>query len=60
MYRQITESLDAFDPTLDIEGSRTPPYTWYTTSEFYEIEVERVFQRCWIPVGRLDQVCALR
>ncbi len=55
-YARYEEALLAFDVTLPIEESSTPPYSWYTEPAFYDQEVRRVFQRCWIPVGRIDQV----
>lgn len=50
------KTLEMFDPTLLIEESRTPPYQWYTDQDFYEKERHEIFERCWIPVGRLDQI----
>jgi phenylpropionate dioxygenase-like ring-hydroxylating dioxygenase large terminal subunit len=32
------------------------PPRCYTDPDFYALEVERVFKRNWIPVGRTDQV----
>ncbi|MEM8679015.1 MAG: SRPBCC family protein [Planctomycetota bacterium] len=48
--------VQAFDPTRPIEESVTPPKSWYTDPDFYRHEVARVFQRSWIPVGRVDAV----
>ena len=48
--------LERFDPKLPIEASVTPPFEWYTDPDFYQLEMERVFQKSWIPIGRLDQV----
>ena len=48
--------LERFDASSSIEASTTPPFEWYTDPDFYQLEVEQVFQKCWIPVGRLNQV----
>lgn len=48
--------LERFDATRPIESSVTPPFEWYTDPDFYQLEMERVFQQSWIPIGRLDQV----
>lgn len=55
-YKMFDNLMDQFDPTRGIEDSHTPPYQWYTDQSFYDIEVERIFQKCWLPIGRLDQV----
>jgi choline monooxygenase len=55
-HKTFDEILDNFDPTRGLEDSRTPPYTWYTDPTFFDHEVERVFQRNWMAVGRTDQV----
>jgi choline monooxygenase len=52
----LSAALDAFDPNLPIEASLTPPAEWYTLPEFHQLEVRRIFEKCWIPVGRLDQL----
>lgn len=45
-----------FDPTLPIEAAHAPPYSWYTDQEFYQDEIHHIFEKCWIPVGRVDQL----
>jgi choline monooxygenase len=55
-YNEFDDLVDQWDPGRGIEDSSTPPRSWYTDPGFYEQEVARVFQRCWLPVGRLDQV----
>jgi choline monooxygenase len=49
-------ALEQFDPSRPIEDAVTPPYTWYTEESFLEEEKRLIFQRAWIPVGRIDQV----
>ncbi|MCA9187911.1 MAG: aromatic ring-hydroxylating dioxygenase subunit alpha, partial [Planctomycetales bacterium] len=34
----------------------TPPGSWYTDPEFYQLEVARVFEKSWLPIGRIDQL----
>lgn len=53
---KASRELKRFDPTLSIEESVKPPYTWYIDEEFLFSEKEYIFQRSWIPVGRADQV----
>jgi choline monooxygenase len=48
------EELNAIQRPLS-EASQLPPRT-YTDPEFYQFEVDRVFMRNWLPVGRVDQV----
>jgi choline monooxygenase len=55
-FKQFDELVDQWHPDRGIEDSNTPPYSWYTDPDFFDQEVARVFQRCWLPVGRLDQV----
>lgn len=48
--------LELFDVNLPLEDCHAPPYQWYVDQEFYEQEKKEVFERCWLPVGRVDQV----
>ncbi len=54
--QQFDDILEQWEPNRGIEDSSAPPYTWYTDDQFFQQEINRVFQRCWLPVGRLDQV----
>ncbi|HEY9755733.1 MAG TPA: aromatic ring-hydroxylating dioxygenase subunit alpha [Oculatellaceae cyanobacterium] len=56
VYKDFDELLEQWDPSRGIDDSTTPPRSWYTDPEFYQQEVSRIFERCWLPVGRLDQV----
>jgi choline monooxygenase len=48
--------LDEFDPNLPLERARTIPARWYLDPALYRAEASRVFQSCWVAVGRTDQV----
>lgn len=50
------KEIRRFDALLPIEAAVPPPSTWYTEQEIYDVELREVFEKCWIPVGRLDQV----
>jgi choline monooxygenase len=39
-----------------IQLAATPPSGWYTSREWYDREVERIFMREWLCVGRTDQI----
>ncbi|MBX9690923.1 MAG: Rieske 2Fe-2S domain-containing protein [Cyanobacteria bacterium] len=54
--QQFDDILEQWEPNRGIEDSSAPPYTWYTDEQFFQQEINRVFQRSWLPVGRLDQV----
>ena len=55
----LLDEVRRFDPRVPIEEAWTPPASWYTASEFYEIEREVVFGKTWQPVARVDQVASL-
>lgn len=49
--------------TMELDAIRRPlgeasmlPARCYTDPDFYQFEVDRVFTRNWLPVGRVDQV----
>ena len=44
-------------PTAAATPRGLPPY-WYTSSEIYALEVERVFRREWTLIGRADEVAS--
>jgi len=48
--------LRGFDPTRPIEESPTPPASWYVDPDFLDQEVATVFEKSWVPVGRVDQL----
>ena len=52
----VGQELSRFDPSLPIEKAWTPPASWYLRPEFLARERDRVFNRSWQAVGRLDQV----
>lgn len=53
---------DIFDPAhyakvrLPFLESETLPTWCYTSQEFYDREIERIFKRCWNFVGRVDEI----
>jgi choline monooxygenase len=55
-FKEFDDLLSQWDPDRGIQDSCAPPYGWYTDEQFFHQEVGRVFQKCWLPVGRLDQV----
>jgi len=38
------------------QGASTLPATFYTSAEYYEREMERLFARMWIAAGRVEQI----
>jgi choline monooxygenase len=48
--------LERFDPAIPIERAHTPPASWYTSPELFELEREAVFGRTWQPVARVAEV----
>ena len=52
----LLDEVRRFDPAVPIEEAWTPPASWYTAPEFYEIEREAIFGKSWQPVARADQI----
>ena len=58
----MAAASDMFDPShyekvrLPYLEAETLPTWCYTSHEFYEREVERIFKRCWNFVGRVDEI----
>lgn len=52
----MNKEVRRFNPRLTIEEAHRPPYSWYTYPELWEEEKHEVFEKCWVPVGRVDQV----
>ncbi len=48
--------LERFDLAVPIERAHTPPASWYTSPELFELEREAVFGRTWQPVARTSEV----
>eukprot|EP01119_Soliformovum_irregulare_P022288 TRINITY_DN7597_c2_g2_i1.p1 TRINITY_DN7597_c2_g2~~TRINITY_DN7597_c2_g2_i1.p1 ORF type:complete len:347 (+),score=83.67 TRINITY_DN7597_c2_g2_i1:437-1477(+) len=57
---QETLSLDhlRWDPSAPVETARLPPSFWYTDPKIFQKEMDTVFKRNWVHVGRVDQVAS--
>lgn len=58
----MQQSLDIFDPAHYAsirrpvaEAGQLPPWC-YTSEEFYRREVETIFRKCWLLLGRADHI----
>lgn len=51
----MTNPHSVDDPGALARATTLPP-RWYADAEIYRREVEQVFRREWLPVGRVDQV----
>ena len=51
---QLREQLAATMRPLN-EAHTLPPHC-YTSREFYELEVQKIFMKEWLGVGRVDQI----
>ncbi len=52
----MLETLDLFDPTLDIEDARSLPEECYTDPRFLDLEMDAVFSKTWQPACRVDEL----
>lgn len=48
--------LRKYNPRLSTEEAPRPPYWWYTEQEIFDHERYEIFEKCWMAVGRADQV----
>ena len=55
-HTRFDAELEQWIPDRGVDDSRCPPYTWYTREDFFEREIGIIFQKHWLPVGRIDQV----
>lgn len=53
---QSNDLLAGFDANLPIERAWTPPASWFTSPEIYELEQRQVFAKSWQPVALLEQL----
>ena len=56
MGNRQNREIALFDPTIPLESSKAPPYTWYTEQEVFDSEKSSIFQKSWLCVGRTEQV----
>jgi hypothetical protein len=54
--RPLRATVMAFQSSKPIEEAVTPPSAWYTSCDFAQLEMERVFARGWQAVGRVNQL----
>ena len=55
-HRHLDFELSRFNAELPVEKALTPPDTWYTDPQFFELEQQTLFRDYWQIVGRIDQV----
>ncbi|VVB11095.1 unnamed protein product [Arabis nemorensis] len=53
---ETSKLVTEFDPEIPLERASTPPTSWYTDSQFYRLELDRVFYGGWQAVGYSDQI----
>ena len=54
--QELKEKLALFNPELPLEKASTIPGGWYWDSEIDRLESRSLFRKCWLAVGRTDQV----
>ena len=52
---RVESLVNQFDPEIPIARAVTPPSSWYIDPEFYDNEINAVFEKNWHPVGRVVQ-----
>ena len=55
-HAQLRAEIERFDPRVPIESAWTPPSSWYTAPEVFELERRAVERSTWQPVARLAQL----
>eukprot|EP00091_Calanus_sinicus_P015400 TRINITY_DN3359_c0_g2_i2.p1 TRINITY_DN3359_c0_g2~~TRINITY_DN3359_c0_g2_i2.p1 ORF type:complete len:118 (-),score=24.65 TRINITY_DN3359_c0_g2_i2:169-522(-) len=52
----IQAEVSRWDPSISVDAASTPPSSWFTDPEFYQLERQAVFGGSWVAVGRTDQL----
>ncbi|XP_070558869.1 uncharacterized protein [Ptychodera flava] len=52
----LKQEVLRFNPKTPVESAVTPPSSWFTSTEFHELECETIFNKHWLFVGRRDAV----
>ena len=45
-----------WDPSVSVDRATTPPASWFTDPEIFQLELAAVFTGNWLAVGRTDQL----
>jgi len=53
---KLNHEISRFPQESTLENASTPPASWYTWPEFFELEKQTVFRKHWLFVGRTDQL----
>src|SRR5215467_13950500 len=56
MNSSLKEIVDEYDPGAPLDHASTIPSSWYTSKNFYDLELKTVFSNSWQLAGRVDQV----
>ena len=52
----LINEIERFSPSCDVSEALTAPSSWYTDTEFLELEKLSVFHDAWLHVGHIGQV----
>ncbi|KAL2632907.1 hypothetical protein R1flu_004386 [Riccia fluitans] len=52
----VGDEISKFDRVTPVEEALTPPSSWYTSTEIFSLELERIFERRWQAVGYSHQL----
>ena len=48
-----------WDPGVGVAAASTPPASWFTSPDIFQLERRAVFGSSWVAVGRADQATRL-
>ena len=48
-----------WDPGVGVAAASTPPASWFTSPDIFQLERRAVFGSSWVAVGRADQATLL-
>lgn len=48
----VQAEISAFKRGVPVEEAVTPPSSWYTSPEILNLELEKIFERRWLAVGK--------
>lgn len=48
----VQSEVRAFKKGVPVEEAVTPPSSWYTSPDILNLELEKIFERRWLAVGK--------
>ncbi len=52
----IAREIKGFNPELNVNQASMPPASWFSHKDFYTLDRDKIFNKTWQPVARIEEI----